>query len=123
MEELILFLMTYVFVFIIYQIFIIGPAKKRKNNNVKSDKELFEIKYLVSKYKLDLDKISYNQLLQICGLISSFDISIAVSVVALNNSFLIDMLLGFTAIFILIFISYHMVYLFYKKKGMIKNEL
>ena len=123
MEELILFLMTYVFVFIIYQIFIISPAKKRKKNNVKSDKELFEIKYLVSKYKLDLDKISYNQLIQICALISSFDISVAVSVVALDNSFLIDMLLGFTTIFILIFISYHMVYLFYKKKGMIKNEL
>ena len=123
MEELILFLMTYVFVFIIYQIFIISPAKKRKKNNVKSDKELFEIKYLVSKYKLDLDKISYNQLLQICALISSFDISIAVSVVALENNFLVDMLFGFTTIFILIFISYHMVYLFYKKKGMIKNEL
>ena len=123
MEEIVLFLMTYVFVFIIYQIFIISPAKKRKKNNVKSDKELFEIKYLVSKYKLDLDKISYNQLLQICALISSFDISIAVSVVALENNFLVDMLFGFTTIFILIFISYHMVYLFYKKKGMIKNEL
>ena len=123
MEELILFLMTYVLVFIIYQIFIISPAKKRKKNNDKKDKELFEVRYLVSKYKLDLDKISYNQLIQICALISSFDISVAVSVVALNNNFLVDMLLGFTTIFVLIFISYHMVYLFYKKKGMIKNEL
>ena len=123
MEEFILFLMTYVFVFVIYQIFIISPAKKRKKNNEKTDKELFEVRYLVSKYKLDLDKISYSQLIQICALISSFDISVAVSVVALNNNFLVDMLLGFTTIFVLIFISYHMVYLFYKKKGMIKNEL
>ena len=122
MEELILFILTYVFVFVIYQIFIISPAKKRKKNNVKTDKELFEVKYLVSKYKLDLDKISYNQLIQICALISSFDISVAVSVVALDNSFLVDMLLGFTTIFVLIFVGYHMVYLFYKKKGMIKNE-
>ena len=90
---------------------------------MKTDKELFEVKYLISKYKLDLDKISYNQLIQICALISSFDISVAVSVVALDNNFLIDMLFGFTTIFVLIFISYHMVYLFYKKKGMIKNEL
>ena len=123
MEELILFILTYVFVFVIYQIFIISPAKKRKKNNVKTDKELFEVKYLVSKYKLDLDKISYNQLIQICALISSFDISIAVGVMTLFNNFLLQMLLGFTTIFILIFISYHMVYLFYKKKGMIKNEL
>ena len=123
MEELILFGLTYVFVFLIYQIFIISPAKKRKKKKVKTDKEVFEVKYLVTKYKLDLEKISYNQLIQICALVSSLDISVAVSVVALNNNFLIDMLLGFTTIFILIFISYHMVYLFYKKKGMIKNEL
>ena len=55
MEELILFILTYIFVFVIYQIFIVSPAKKRKKNNVKTDKELFEVKYLVSKYKLDLD--------------------------------------------------------------------
>lgn len=123
MEELILFGLTYLFVFIIYQIFIISPAKKRKKNNFKTDKEMFEVRYLVSKYKLDLDKISYNQLIQICALISSLDISIAVSLMTLTSNFLLEMLLGFVSIFILIFVSYHMVYLFYKKKGMIKNEL
>lgn len=122
MEEFILFGMTYLFVFIIYQIFVIGPAKKRKKKNNK-DKEIIEVKYLISRYKINLDKISYNQLIQICALVSSFDISIAVGVMTLFNNFLLQMLLGFTTIFILIFISYHMVYLFYKKKGMIKNEL
>lgn len=122
MEEFILFGMTYLFVFIIYQIFVISPAKKRKKKNNK-DKEIIEVKYLISRYKIDLDKISYNQLIQICALVSSFDISIAVGVMTLFNNFLLQMLLGFTTIFILIFISYHMVYLFYKKKGMIKNEL
>lgn len=122
MEEFILFGLTYLFVFIIYQIFVIGPAKKRKKKNNK-DKEIIEVKYLISRYKIDLDKISYNQLIQICALVSSFDISVAVGVMTLFNNFLLQMLLGFTTIFILIFISYHMVYLFYKKKGMIKNEL
>lgn len=123
MEELVLFGMTYLFVFIIYQIFIVNPAKKRKKKNNKTEKEMFEVRYLVTKYKLDLDKISYNQLIQMCALISSLDISIAVSIMTLTNNFLLEMLLGFGSIFILIFISYHMVYLFYKKKGMIKNEL
>ena len=122
MEEFILFGLTYLFVFIIYQIFVISPAKKRKKKNNK-DKEIIEVKYLISRYKIDLDKISYNQLIQICALVSSFDISIAVGVMTLFNNFLLQMLLGFTTIFILIFISYHMVYLFYKKKGMIRNEL
>ena len=122
MEEFILFGLTYLFVFIIYQIFVISPAKKRKKK-INKDKEIIEVKYLISRYKIDLDKISYNQLIQICALVSSFDISIAVGVMTLFNNFLLQMLLGFTTIFILIFISYHMVYLFYKKKGMIKNEL
>ena len=123
MEELVLFGLTYLFVFAIYQIFIISPAKKRKKKNIKTDKEVFEVKYLVTKYKLDLEKISYNQLIQICALVSSLDISIAVSVMTLTKNFILEMLLGFGSIFILIIISYHMVYLFYKKKGMIKNEL
>ncbi len=123
MEELVLFGLTYLFVFIIYQIFIVGPAKKRKKKNIKTDKEVFEVRYLTVKYKLDLDKISYNQLIQICALVSSFDISIAVTIMTFTKNFILEMLLGFGSIFILIFISYHMVYLFYKKKGMIKNEL
>ena len=123
MEELVLFGLTYLFVFVIYQIFIISPAKKRKMKNIKTDKEVFEVKYLVTKYKLDLEKISYNQLIQICALVSSLDISIAVTVMTLTKNFILEMLLGFGSIFILIFISYHLVYLFYKKKGMIKNEL
>ena len=122
MEEFILFGLTYLFVFIIYQIFVISPAKKRKKKNNK-DKEIIEVKYLILRYKIDLDKISYNQLIQICALVSSLDISIAVTIMTLTKNFILEMLLGFGSIFILIFISYHMVYLFYKKKGMIKNEL
>ena len=41
MEELILFGLTYVFVFIIYQIFIIGPVKKRKKNYLNNRFYLF----------------------------------------------------------------------------------
>ena len=63
--------LTYIFVFVIYQIFIISPAKKRIKKKIKTDKEIFEVKYLIYKYKLDLDKISYNQLIQICALVSS----------------------------------------------------
>ena len=44
MEEFILFGLTYLFVFIIYQIFVISPAKKRKKKNNK-DKEIIEVKY------------------------------------------------------------------------------
>lgn len=121
MTEFILFIMSFVLVFIIYQIFIIIPAKKRNNSKKKNNKELLEIRYLETKYKLDMKKIKYEQLLQICAFVSSFDISLAVTLVCLVNGLLMELLVGFISIIVLIFISYHLVYLFYKKKGMIKN--
>ena len=129
MEELGLFILSFIFVLLIYQIFIIIPAKKRKNNKSKvrkkkedTSKELFEIKYLQARYKLDMKKINYNQLLQICAITSSFDISFIVYLIGIINNFILRVLGGFIFTLCIIMLSYHLVYLFYKKKGMIINE-
>ena len=129
MEELGLLILSFIFVLLIYQIFIIIPAKKRKNNKSKgrkkkedTSKELFEIKYLQARYKLDMKKINYNQLLQICAITSSFDISFIVYLIGIINNFILRVLGGFIFTLGIIMLSYHLVYLFYKKKGMIINE-
>lgn len=129
MEELGLFILSFIFVLLIYQIFIIRSAKKRKNNKSKgrkkkedTSKELFEIKYLQARYKLDMKKINYNQLLQICAITSSFDISFIVYLIGIINNFILRVLGGFIFTLGIIMLSYHLVYLFYKKKGMIINE-
>ena len=129
MEELGLFILSFIFVLLIYQIFIIIPAKKRKDNKSKgrkkkedTSKELFEIKYLQARYKLDMKKINYNQLLQICAITSSFDISFIVYLIGIINNFILRVLGGFIFTLGIIMLSYHLVYLFYKKKGMIINE-
>ena len=129
MEELGLFILSFIFVLLIYQIFIIIPAKKRKNNKSKvrkkkedTSKELFEIKYLQARYKLDMKKINYNQLLQICAITSSFDISFIVYLIGIINNFILRVLGGFIFTLGIIMLSYHLVYLFYKKKGMIIDE-
>ena len=103
MEELGLFILSFIFVLLIYQIFIIRPAKKRKNNKSKerkkkedTSKELFEIKYLQARYKLYL--------------------------IGIINNFILRVLGGFIFTLGIIMLSYHLVYLFYKKKGMIINE-
>ena len=122
MEEIILFLLTFVLLFVLYQLIFIIPAKKKDNNKKKKEKkELLEIRYLKNRYTLDFDKISYPQLLQICAITSSLDMAIAVTVVARIHSFLWEIVVGFVTICILIVFSYHLVYLFYKKKGMVKN--
>ena len=120
MEELVLILLTFIFVLIIYEVFIIAPIKKKRGLN--SDyKEIIEIKYLIARYNLDIKKVDYNQLLQICGIVSSFDIALVVSLVAYVHGLVLELIVGFSSATIIILLSYHIVYLFYKKKGMIKN--
>ena len=117
MKELILFIMCFAFVFFLYQIFFVKPAKKENNTK----KELLEIKFLESFFKLDLKKIKYEQLLQICAIVTSINISLTVTVVCNVNGLFIELIAGFISIFLLNVINYYFVYLFYKKKGMIKN--
>lgn len=116
MKEFVIFLLSYLVVFLAYQLFVVKPAKKNKKK-----KQPTEIKYLVSKYNLDMKKINYNQLLQIVALVSSFDIALVCSLIMIPSDFFIRLLVAFVSIIVLILVSYHLVYLFYKKKGMIKN--
>ena len=117
MKEFVIFLLSFVFVFIVYQIFIVKKAKK----NIKGKKYPTEVNYLISKYKLDVDKVNYNQLLQIVAITSSFDIALVGSLIMIPENFILRLLIGFFSVIILILVSYHLVYLFYKKKGMIKD--
>ena len=112
--------MSYVLIFIFYQILIILPAKKRANNK-KNEKELLEVKYLEIVHKVDIQKVKYEQLIQICAIVSSLDISLAVTFVCMVDGLLLELLVGFLSIIVLIVVSYYLIYLFYKKKGMIKS--
>ena len=66
-----------------------------------------------------MKKINYNQLLQLCAITSSFDISFIVYLIGIINNFILRVLGGFIFTLGIIMLSYHLVYLFYKKKGMI----
>ena len=127
MQEVILFVMSYIVVFLLYQIFIIRRAKTNDKKNKKRKKkrevkEPFEVTYLVSKYKLDLEKINYNRLLRVISLVSSFDIALIVSIILLIDNFILGIVVGFIATILIILVSYHLVYLVYKRGGKIKDE-
>ena len=126
MQELILFIMCYIVVLVFYELYFVRRAKKFKSGKMskkKKDKykEPGEIILLKSKFKVDIDKVNYDQLLQIVALVSSFDISLVVSVMSIIPIFVLKLVVGLVLIFLTIYISYYLVYLFYKKKGMIKN--
>ncbi|MCI8346841.1 MAG: hypothetical protein HFJ12_02705 [Bacilli bacterium] len=114
MNEIILFLMTYLFVFFIYQIFIIRKAK-RKN----SKKRPMEVNYLINKYHVDIKRINYKKLLLIISLVSSLDISILVTIILIFDSYFIKIVIALLLVIPIIVISYHFIGSYYKKKGMV----
>ena len=116
-KELILFLIAFIIVFLLYRIIIVSRAKSKKK-----PKEPLEVTYLVNKYKLDLEKVSYKRLLNVISIVSALDIALVVSIIVLLKSFILEMIVGFISTLVIILASYHLVYLVYKKKGMIKDE-
>ncbi len=116
MQEFILFMMTFLFVFLIYQIFIVRKAKRRN-----SSKKPMEIRYLESRYKIDIGKVNYKRLLLVISLISSFDIALLVSIVMMIDHYLLEILVAFVAVIPLILFTYHFIGIYYVKKGLIKN--
>ena len=126
MTEVIVFLLTFVVVFLIYELILVRKYKKGK-----SDKRPVEVTYLLNRYNLNLKKVNYKKLLNIVSLVSSFDIAVVVTVMGLTDNFLFLTLL--TGIFfligifiniiltiILILSSYSIVGKIYKKKGYTK---
>ena len=118
MKEIILFFMSFVFIFVIYELLIVGKAKKHVKNK-KHNKEPIEVKYLVSKYKFNLKKLDYNKLLHVVAFVSSLDMAIIVSVAMIFESYIIQLLVMLVLVVPVILISYHIVYLIYKKRGLI----
>lgn len=118
MQEVILFLLTYLFVFIIYEIFIVKRAIKNEKKK-KDNKQPMEIKFLINKYKFNLKKVNYHKLLHIVAFVSSFDISLIVSLALLTNNYILEILIILGLVVPVILFSYHIVYLIYKKKGLI----
>ena len=118
MEEVVLFLMSFIFIFIVYEIFVVSKAKKNEKKK-KDNKQPMEVKYLVLKYKFDLKKVNYHKLLHVCAFVSSLDMAVIVSLAMLFDSYMLQLLVVLVLVVPMILISYHIVYLIYKKRGLI----
>ena len=118
MEELVLLGLTFIFVFLIYEIVIFRLAKKVLGNDIK----LVEVDYLEKRYKFDIKKVNYNRLKHVIAFTSSLDIALVVTIIMFFKNFWLEVIVGFISSLVIIIISYHIVYLIYKKKGMIKDE-
>lgn len=130
MKELMVFVFTFILIYMLYYLFTIrkelnkierkrkGKVKKRRKK-VDEAKLPVEIQYLVLRYKLDLSKITYWKLLQLMGVVTSFDLALVVTVVSLVTGTGLQLLLGFVLLIPVLLLSYHFIGLHYKKKGMV----
>lgn len=116
MEEFVLFMMTFIFLFLIYQIFVVRKARRRN-----SAKKPMEIRYLESRYKIDLKLVDYKKLLLVISIVSSFDIALLVSIVMMIHNYILEIAVALFLIIPLILFSYHLIGSYYVKKGMIKD--
>ncbi len=125
MKEILLFVLSFLLLFVVYELYIVRRAKPRKDKKGKDKKivEPMEVSYLVNRYHLDLEKVNYNKLLHVIAFTSSLDIVIVVSIVLFIKNFILQMIVGFICIFVVILLSYHIVYLIYKRGGMVKDGL
>ena len=108
MNQVIIFILSFIVVLIIYETFIITKAKKDNT------KKPVEVKLLVNMYKLNLKKVNYNQLLQIIALISSFDIALIALIVSCFKKVNIQILVGILVTIPIMLVSYKFVSNYYK---------
>lgn len=110
------FILTFLFIFLLYQLFIVRKYKKGKN-----EKQLSEVNYLIFRYHLDMKKINYKRLLNVISVVSSLDVAILVTVTFIFDNLLIQFLVALLLTIPIVIVSYGFVGRYYKKKGMIKN--
>ena len=114
MENLIVFVLSYIFILIIYEVFIINRAKKNRDDE--SKKKPIEIRFLINKYGIDINKINYNQLLQVVALVSSLDIAVIAAGMTMFESVIVEIIFAFIVVIPITFFSYNIIGKKYRKK-------
>lgn len=102
-----------------------GHLKNKKNNKATDYEGLpSEVKYFVTKYNIDLDKVNLRGVLKLIGLVLGIDIAILSLAVLLifRNSVVLQIIVAIILIIPLYLISLKFVGKYFKKKGLVKDE-
>lgn len=117
LTNMFIFILIYIVTYIIYYFVIIRKYKKKNKRKRKKElKELVEISLLENYYKVDISKVNYNNLLNVCSMVSSFDISVLVFFLGFLKSGILQIVISLLIVIPLIFVSYYIVSLIYKRK-------
>ena len=111
--ELLVFVFTFVLVYLIYSI--VNKQKKGKKKKVP-----VEVTLLQNYFKVDISKLDYKKLIRQISLISSLDVSIIISISCFSNIGLVRIIIALVMILPVIFLSYLLFSKYCNKK--IQNE-
>ncbi len=116
--SLIFFLIIYMLVFLITYIMDLIKIKKKKQ------KKIGEIQYLVSKFKLDINKLNYKKACLVISFLNAFIISSVTLVISLlKTNMTLQLIVGFVLLFSLIYSLYEIYGRILVKKGyVLKNK-
>ncbi len=126
MDELVMFLIIFVLVFIgrFLHFVISRKRKKKKKNTKKIDQYSIEITYISKKFKIQsnrLNKIWFGTLMSfVDGLIISLTVT---TVCLITDNILLEMIIGLILMMVLIFLFYEIIGKILILKGFDKNEL
>lgn len=112
MENLIVFIVSFLIVFVTYFIIYLIKYKKGTINEIK------EVKFLKYKYRLKNNNFNFKRLWFVFALLNAFIISVSGTVcTCLKIGYVWQVLTGFGLLFIMIYLVYGALGLILKKKG------
>lgn len=101
MKYVIIYLITFCVIYLLY--FLLVVNRKKAINKFKNS---MEVKYLMNKYSVNIDKVNIKKLANMVALSNSFIITTVFIVIIFIDNFILKMLVAFVILFPLIIIIY-----------------
>ena len=111
MRELILYLLTFVLVYLFYVIFVLC-----RKNVLKKFPNGKEIAYLKLKYGIKVNDSNLKKIANLIFLVNSFILATTVYVVCLFDSLFIEIIVGVVTLILLILVFYHLLGTYLQKR-------
>lgn len=111
------FFVTVALVLLYYKFIETKNIKKYTKNNIPNDLKLF-----IYTQKINVKKTNYKTLMKIVAITNAIDIGIVILITNLVNSFILKFLIAIPAVLLIIFISYNLIGIIMKKKGLANDE-
>ena len=104
MFDIILCLLTFIFVFLIYYLFVI--RRKKYLDKYMNGKEIY---YLKKVYNVKINDKNKKRIALSVAFVNSFIIAVATSILLFVKNFILQLLLGFVVVIVLILLCYHII--------------